>query len=77
MGEYAIRISGGEAQNYSFKYVDGILTIIEASGIEEIVDSEQPITVYTLFGKKIKVPSLKSLHRGIYIVNGHKFVKNR
>ena len=52
VGEYAIHISGGEAQNYSFNYLEGILTIIEASGIEEIVASEQPISVYTLLGKK-------------------------
>lgn len=73
VGEYAIRISGGEAQNYSFNYVDGILTITEPSRIDEILNDGQPFDVYNLAGKKVlhQVKSISGIPRGVYIVCGH------
>lgn len=73
VGEYAIRISGGEAQNYSFNYVDGILTITEPSRIDEILNDGQPFDVYNLAGKKVlhQVMSISGIPRGVYIVRGH------
>ena len=73
VGGYAIRISGGEAQNYSFNYVDGILTITEPSGIDNILNDGKPFDVYNLAGKKVlhQVKSVSGIPRGAYIVCGH------
>ena len=71
VGEYAIIISGGEAQNYEFEYVDGTLTVTVPLGIEALLASGQPFDVYTTTGVKVKsqVTSLKGLARGVYIIN--------
>lgn len=71
VGEYAIIISGGEAQNYEFEYVDGTLTVTVPLGIEALLASGQPFDVYTTTGVKVKsqVTTLKGLPRGIYIIN--------
>jgi len=71
VGEYAIIISGGEAQNYEFEYVDGTLTVTVPLGIEALLASGQPFDVYTTTGVKVKsqVTTLKGLPRGVYIIN--------
>jgi type IV secretory pathway protease TraF len=71
VGEYAITISGGEAQNYEFEYVGGTLTVTVPSGIVALLASGQPFDVYTTTGVKVKsqVTTLKGLPRGVYIVN--------
>lgn len=77
-GEYAITISGGEAQNYAFEYANGTLTVTVPSGIEALLASGQPFDVYTTTGVKVRsqVTSLKGLARGVYIINKMKvFVK--
>jgi hypothetical protein len=75
VGQYAIVVSGGEAQNYELSYTNGILTVKEASGIMS-VSVEHPAVVYDLRGHKVrsKVVTLKGLPKGVYIVNGSKVV---
>ena len=70
-GEYEIRVSGAKAENYDITYVNGILTIESATGIEK-VSLDTPIvegTIYDLQGRKIN-----RLEKGIYIVNGKKVI---
>lgn len=72
VGEYAIKVSGGDARNYTFEYVDGILTVEEPTGIATIRPEADELTVFTLAGNRLSVRSLKELPQGIYIVNGRK-----
>ena len=76
VGEYPITVSGGEAQNYKLSYVDGVLTVVEASGIGELITIGKPLDVYTMSGQKVccQGTSLKDLPRGIYIIGGKKVV---
>ena len=75
IGEYAIVVSGGEARNYELNYQNGVLTIIESTGIGEI-SVTSPADVYTLQGHKvrIKATTLEGLPKGVYIVNSKKIV---
>ena len=77
-GVYPITISGGEAQNYSFKYTAGTLTVEpNPDGIREVGDAaNHHYDVYTTDGRKIKtgVTSLQQLPKGIYVVDGKKRV---
>ena len=74
IGDYLISISGGEAQNYEFEYSNGILTVIQKNNIISANANSQQLKVFTTTGKRMNVSSLKSLPRGIYIVNGQKIV---
>lgn len=56
-GTYAITVSGGEAQNYNFNYVNGTLTVTEADAIVVTAKSytraygeENPVFEYTVSG---------------------------
>lgn len=73
-GEYPITVSGGEAENYTFNYVAGTLTITEKSGIEDIIGDAAAFNVYTVSGMKVRtaVTTLEGLPAGIYVVNGKK-----
>ena len=75
VGEYAIVVSGGEAKNYELNYQNGVLTIIESTGIGEI-SVTSPADVYTLQGHKVrtKATTLDGLPKGVYIVKGNKVV---
>ena len=75
IGEYAIVVSGGEAKNYELNYQNGVLTIIESTGIGEI-SVTSPADVYTLQGHKVrtKATTLDGLPKGVYIVNSKKIV---
>ena len=75
VGEYSIVVSGGEAQNYELSYQNGVLTVIESTGINEL-SIIHPVDVYTLQGYKVrtKATTLKGLPQGVYIVNGRKIV---
>ena len=64
-GEYEIVVSGGEAQNYKFTYVSGILTVVESTGIGEVKVTED-VPVYDLQGRRVTKPG-----KGVY-VKGHK-----
>ena len=70
-GEYAIEISGGEAQNYVFTYVPGILTVVDPTGIEEVKNKTlSDGDVYDMQGRRVVRPQ-----RGVYIVKGKKVIK--
>lgn len=75
VGEYEIVVSGGEARNYDLKYQNGVLTVIESTGISE-VSVNLPADVYTLQGYRVltKATTLEGLPKGVYIVNGKKVV---
>jgi hypothetical protein len=79
-GDYPITISGAEAANYEFTYVDGTLTVSLPSGITFIDASASPADIYTLQGVKVrsKSESLDGLTDGIYIVNKRKvYIKRK
>lgn len=70
-GEYEIRVSGAEAQNYEMTYVNGVLTVLAPVGINNIRNTqEKSATIYDLQGRRIATPS--SLQNGVYIINGKK-----
>ena len=78
IGEYVISVSGGEAQNYEFQYVNGVLTVTESTGINDFVASGRSFNVYNLQGRRVihhKSTSLDNLPKGVYIINGKKMVK--
>lgn len=74
VGTYPITVAGGEAQNYSFLYVDGVLSVLDADGIDNQFVDEQLFDVYHIDGQKVLsgTNSLRSLPKGIYIINGKK-----
>ncbi|MEP1894126.1 MAG: MBG domain-containing protein, partial [Cyclobacteriaceae bacterium] len=43
VGAYPITVSGGSADNYTFNYVDGTLTIVKASATIALSDLEQEV----------------------------------
>lgn len=70
-GEYEIRISGAEAQNYAFNYIAGKLTVIDVVGVRGVAaDGEGQQPIYDLSGRKVTTPQ-----RGIYIRGNKKVVK--
>lgn len=80
-GEYVITVSGGEATNYDFTYVDGKLTITVATDIGIIQGGKftKPVDVYDLSGKKVATneTSLTQLPNGAYIIEGKKVTVKR
>ena len=71
-GEYAIVVSGAEAQNYEISYVNGTLIITPATGIDAVrSNSVGSDAWYDLSGRKLQsIP----VQKGIYILNGKKVV---
>lgn len=61
-GEYEIRVSGAEAQNYEFTYVNGTLTIVDPVGIRGVGNDAARQRLYDLGGRKVSTPQ-----RGVYI----------
>ena len=80
-GEYEIRISGAEAQNYIFNYVSGILTVKEdPTGIKDVMANDKGKgTIFDIQGRKVssiqEQPDYQKLQKGIYIINGKKVVR--
>jgi hypothetical protein len=69
-GEYEIRVSGAEAQNYEFTYVSGKLTIVNSTGISSTPAlSKSEGDMYDMQGRRVKTPQ-----RGIYIKNKKKVI---
>jgi hypothetical protein len=68
-GVYPITVSGAEAQNYVFTYVDGTLTIVDPTGIDAPRSGKQPAVLYDLQGRRTTKP-----RKGLYIQNGVKVV---
>ena len=76
-GEYPILISGGEADNYEFRYVKGILKVEpDPTGIRHITADQSPMDVYTLDGRKIsnQITSPNGIPAGTYIIKGKKLI---
>ncbi|MBO4464152.1 MAG: hypothetical protein J5797_08180 [Prevotella sp.] len=76
-GSYDIIVSGGEALNYEFAYVNGVLEVIETQGIAAVTDRfDKPVDIYTLDGRCIRraTTTMTGLPRGLYIVDGRKVV---
>lgn len=69
-GVYEIVVSGGEARNYDFEYVNGRLTVLMSNGIQDVTGTGESFDVYTLSGQLVRhqVTTLKSLPRGVYVV---------
>ncbi len=63
VGEYAIVISGATAQNYAITFVNGVLTVQEASAITDIKAGQQPTQLYDIQGRRVSTPA----RRGLYI----------
>ena len=74
-GEYVITLSGGEAKNYKFTYVNGKLTVKDVEGISAVTFA-RPVDVYSLSGRKLRsqVTVVNDLPRGVYIIEGRKVV---
>ena len=73
VGEYPITVSGGEAQNYEFNYVNGVLTVTKTTDISDAQitnKKKESKTVYDLQGRKVT-----NMKKGLYIVGGRKVVK--
>ena len=64
-GEYVITVDGGDAQNYTFDYVNGILTVSEASAITQISTNEGEAQNYDVLGRKVN-----SSAKGLLIRDG-------
>lgn len=73
-GEYDIIVSGGQAQNYDFEYVNGKLTVNVVDAIQAILASGKAFDIYSTSGVRVrsKATSLEGLPSGLYIVNGYK-----
>ena len=70
VGDYDIIVSGAEAQNYEFTYVNGKLTITASTGIAEVSNPTSHLSpLYDMQGRKVKTPQ-----RGIYINNKKKVI---
>ena len=78
VGEYPIVVSGGEAQNYTLEYVNGVLTVTEASGIS-VVSIDKPVDVYNTNGYLIRknTTTLEGLPKGMYILHTKDGVKRK
>lgn len=76
-GEYPIMISGGEADNYQFRFMKGVLKVVpDPTGIHDIMAEQQPMDIYTLDGRRIAqgITSLKGIPAGTYILKGKKLI---
>jgi hypothetical protein len=76
VGVYDIVVSGGEATNYVFIYVNGQLTVVEQSGIADIIGDSAAFNVYSVSGLLVRknVRTLEGLPAGLYVVNGKKIL---
>lgn len=77
-GEYEISISGAEAVNYTFEYVNGILTVTEVSGILEIAKGHT-VDIYNTKGSLIRknATSIEGLNKGVYILYTQDGIKRK
>ena len=70
-GVYEIRIGGAEAQNYTFDYTFGTLTVVDPTGVRDLDSSDGKTEVFDLSGRRVVKPA----QRGIYINRGKKIIK--
>lgn len=74
-GTYEIRVSGAEAKNYTFTYVNGTLTVVAPAGVNApTLSTEDTQPVYDLQGRKVSEgrTSNQALRPGVYIQGGQK-----
>jgi hypothetical protein len=72
-GEYAITVSGAEAQNYAINYVAGKLTVLEPDEITDVAgQSPNIVRIYSVGGKP-----RKALQKGVNIVVLSNGTKNK
>ena len=76
-GEYAVTVSGAEAQNYAISYVDGVLVVTVEDSIKDLLKTGQPFDIYTTTGKLVRrnATTLRGLPHGVYIIGGKKVVR--
>ena len=70
-GTYIIKVSGAEADNYVFVYVNGTLTLLETS-VRPIV-SDGTDKVYDILGRVVGTTA-DELNPGMYIINNRKII---
>ncbi len=68
-GEYPIIVSGAEAANYEISYVNGVLTVVDPTGIDRVESDKQQEPVYDLQGRRVSDPK-----RGVYLKGKRKVV---
>ena len=73
-GEYEVKVSGAEAQNYEISYKPGKITITQTDGIESVLLDGESSNIYNLQGKIVRknANDFIGLPKGVYIVNGRK-----
>ena len=69
VGKYVITVSGAEAANYVFEYVDGLLNIVSTDVIG--IEMKGTYPVYDLLGRKVGTTT-DDLKPGLYIINNRK-----
>ena len=77
-GTYDIVVSGAEAQNYDFTYVNGTLTVTGTEGIESVQSSQSTVhSYYDLQGRRVNSQSSvrnSQLKKGLYIRGNKKVI---
>ncbi len=75
-GEYEVKISGAEAQNYEISYKPGKITVTQTDGIETVLLDGESSNIYNLQGKIVRknANDFIGLPKGVYIVNGRKVI---
>lgn len=71
-GDYPITLSGGETQNYTFNYVNGVLTVTQqTTSVETLTAKNQTFDVYSTMGILLRrnATSLKGLSKGTYLIS--------
>ena len=69
VGKYVITVSGAEAANYVFEYVNGSLNIVSTDVIG--IEMKGTYPVYDLLGRKVGTTT-DELKPGLYIINNRK-----
>ncbi|MBP5771799.1 MAG: hypothetical protein J6W75_10665 [Bacteroidaceae bacterium] len=76
-GTYDIIVSGGEAENYTFVYRNGKLTVKpDMTAVDDLLLPSSGADVYGLSGRLVRrhATTLQGLSKGVYVVEGRKFV---
>jgi len=87
-GIYDIDVYGAEAQNYSFNYIKGILTVTEKADDTDINDilysanESSEIIIHAVNGQRVALTTWQNMNnvwnrlpRGVYIIKGKKWIK--
>ena len=66
-GDYPIVVTGGQAANYDFLYVEGVLTVTEPDAIDMVRSTDEDEVFYNLQGVRVG-----RNYKGIVVVKGKK-----